>query len=452
MKHPALRLRLLLGTSASILVALVLAGIAISTLFADHVQRSLVADLNAQFVRLVALVDVDAPGLRLTQPMPDPRFEQQLSGLYWQIRDPASGITVSSRSLWDGAIAPPAALPDGGSPRSFVLAGPDGGNLIAVARKLIFDRGTAGPRTLEILVAETTQTLDGANAGFRADLIRDLAILAIVLVLAAWIQVTLGLAPLAMIRRSINAIRTGEIKTLDGPFPAEVMPLVAEVNALLEAQETSIAFSRERASDLAHGLKTNLMVLNFEAQTLREAGNETSALAIEQLTQDLAGMIDHQLALARLRHRSRIDGQRTPLLPQVLRVVDVLKRTRLGDKLTWTVEVGADVVLDIDPSDLTELLGILLENAMKWAATTVRVTTIGGQPISVLVEDDGPGLTADEIGKLGRRGQRLDERRSGTGIGISIANEIVSLNSGWLKFQRAEIGGLSAEVQIPAVA
>ena len=194
------------------------------------------------------------------------------------------------------------------------------------------------------------------------------------------------------------------------------------------------------------------MVLNFEAQTLREAGNETSALAIEQLTQDLAGMIDHQLALARLRHRSRIDGQRTPLLPQVLRVVDVLKRTRLGDKLTWTVEVGADVVLDIDPSDLTELLGILLENAMKWAATTVRVTTTGGQPISVLVEDDGPGLTADEIGKLGRRGQRLDERRSGTGIGISIANEIVSLNSGWLKFQRAEIGGLSAEVQIPAVA
>ena len=176
-------------------------------------------------------------------------------------------------------------------------------------------------------------------------------------------QVALGLAPLSAIRKGVSAVRSGESKRLAGNFPVEVLPLVNEVNALLDTQETSIAFARTRAADLAHGLKTNLTVLNVEAQELRKAGNEKSAITIEELTQDLARTIDHQLALSRLRHRSRGEVYQTPLRPQIVRVIDTLNRTPLGSALDWSVDVSDDVGVDIDPPDLTELLGVLLENA-----------------------------------------------------------------------------------------
>ena len=451
MSQPALRLRLLVGSTLSISLALVIAGFALATLFSDHVERSLVDDLNAQLNRLVALIDTDRTAPTLTQSMPDPRYEQPLSGLYWQIRDTSSGATATSRSLWDAVISPSKPLPADGSPLVERIPDPDGSAAIATARRLVFDAPNGGTRTLEVVVAETTRTLDAANAAFRDDLSRDLAILGAALVLAAWVQVTLGLAPLSAIRKGVSAVRSGESKRLAGSFPVEVLPLVNEVNALLDTQETSIAFARARASDLAHGLKTNLTVLNVEAQELRKAGNEKSAIAIEELTQDLARTIDHQLALSRLRHRSRGEVYQTPLRPQIVRVIDTLNRTPLGSALDWSVDVSDDVGVDIDPPDLTELLGVLLENATKWARRRIEVAVVAENGGTLTIEDDGPGLTPEQITRLDSRGRRLDEQKSGTGIGISIAREIVTLNAGALAFDRSIMGGLAVRIRLPGM-
>jgi signal transduction histidine kinase len=96
------------------------------------------------------------------------------------------------------------------------------------------------------------------------------------------------------------------------------------------------------------------------------------------------------------------------------------------------------------------LAGIVLENAAKWAESQVRITcaTRGGMA-ELVVEDDGKGLSDEQIARLGVRGVRLDESSAGTGLGLSIAFEIVALNRGQITVDRGELGGLRVTSRLP---
>jgi signal transduction histidine kinase len=339
-------------------------------------------------------------------------------------------------------------LPVDGTIRVARIAGPDADEALALGRRLSFERdGAAGDRVLELYVAEDTEGIRAANTAFRVDLVRALAILAVALVGATWVQVTLGLSPLGMIKRGIAAIRTGRAKTLDGNYPAEVMPLVSEVNDLLQTQDRSIEFARTRAADLAHGLKTSLTLLNGEAHDLRRSGNANAAAAIEKLTAGMSEVIDHQLRLSRLRHRTRSDFRSTPVASVAEKVIAALKKTPEGRALEWLVDIPQTTVIALDGMDLTELLGVYLENATKWARHKVSISarTRDGK-VAITIADDGPGLDDAALATLGTRGRRLDETRPGSGLGLAIGREIVALNSGELSFCRAPTGGLQVDV------
>ncbi|RYE77630.1 MAG: sensor histidine kinase, partial [Hyphomicrobiales bacterium] len=116
----------------------------------------------------------------------------------------------------------------------------------------------------------------------------------------------------------------------------------------------------------------------------------------------------------------------------------------------WKADLSPGLVVDIDRHDLTELVGVMLENAAKWGKSTVRIKARaeGGEAV-LTIADDGPGLSENEIRTLGVRGQRLDESRRGSGLGIAIALEIVAINSGTVTFGRAEEGGLLVRVALP---
>ena len=103
-----------------------------------------------------------------------------------------------------------------------------------------------------------------------------------------------------------------------------------------------------------------------------------------------------------------------------------------------------------DYEDMLELLGNLLDNACKWAESTVKCSiTADDEGISIVVEDDGPGLSDREADSLPRRGTRLDETRDGHGLGLAICKEIVKLYGGTLSFGRsAELGGLRVTAQL----
>lgn len=443
----------MVGSAAWIGLALVLAGFAISSMFSTHLERTLQADLETQLNRLVALIEPADKQPRPTQPLADPRFSLPLGGLYWQVSDPVSHAIAKSRSLWDTTLSfDKPGLTDGAF-HTIHFTGPKGVPALALVRRLTFDTEPGQKRTLDLTVAEDLTGLQKASASFRAELTRDLVVLAVILVLAAWMQVTLGLRPLASIRRGLEAIRTGRNRKLEGAFPIEVMPLVMEVNQLLATQEKSITFARDRAADLAHGLKTGLTVLTAEAESLRRQGNTASAQAIDQLAEDMAVTIDHQLSLSRLRLRSRVDHYATHLSQRAHKVVATLKKTPRGRDLVWTTDIDPDLIVDLDTPDLTELLGIVVENAAKYARTGVKVTARRAGGIARLdVEEDGPGLAPEQMSGLGVRGVRLDQRKPGSGLGLSIAREIADINQGEISFAASPLGGLKVTLTLPLAA
>lgn len=451
MKLPSIRLRLLVLAAASLIIVLVIAFYAFAATFADHTHRVLERRLSAELDRLVALVDAgpDIPTLR--QAMPDARYETPAGGIYWQIRDPSTGALARSRSLWDFVLSSTGMLPDDGLPLAEPVAGPAGQRVLLVVANLVFQRSPGEDRPLEVAVAEDLTATDTANTAFRSDLVRAVAVLALALMGTSWATIELGLSPLARIKQGISHIRSGASKTLEGAFPSEVMPLVTEVNDLLAVQESSIEFARERAADLAHGLKTSLTLLNGEAFELQQGGNKAAAARIEQLTATMSDTIDHQLRLSRLRHRARTDRQSTPLAPVVRKVVAAVRATPNGRELEWMFAIDDGVVVALDAMDLAELCGVVLENAATWARSKVSISsTLDGDRVRITVGDDGPGLDNGALARLGERGRRLDERGSGTGLGLAIAREIVTLNGGSIGFSRSTEGGLAVQIAVRA--
>jgi signal transduction histidine kinase len=277
-----------------------------------------------------------------------------------------------------------------------------------------------------------------------------LAILAAVLILAAWWQVQLGLRPLQAVRVGIEAIKRCAAKELPDSYPSELLPLVTEVNDLLRSQEKSMEFARARAADLAHGIKTPLAVLETMAETLRQQGDVEAARLLGELSGEMADRVDYQLRLSRLHLRTRTLMLSASLNSALSRTIAVLQKTRDGETLDWILDAPEALQVDIDQHDLFELVGVLLENAAKWGKTMVRVKARRiAANAEVVISDDGPGLTDDEIGSIGARGQRLDLSTKGSGLGLAIAMEIVSINNGSVVPGKADEGGLRITLTLP---
>jgi signal transduction histidine kinase len=440
----SLRLRLLAGAALWIAAALILAGLAIGYLFVDNIDANVRLGLSASLNRIVALLDPtsDPPGL--TGALPDPRYDSPDSGIYWQVENLANHAMGRSRSLFDFTLSPPSGFPAAGE--NFVaLAGPDGQSLSALIRTIRFD----DQHIYRVIVAENRAPLNESIARFGLQLTLALIILGIVLAAAALLQVRLGLGPLGALRAGVEAVRKGRQDRLPTGYPAEVQGLVSEVNELLAAQEQSVRFAQQRASDLAHGLKTPLAVLGTIAADLRETGNETPAQSLEVIASEMAERIDFQLRLSRLRLRPRTHELSANLEDAVSRTLAVIRRTPEGEHLTIETHL-LPLIVDIEPRDLIELVGALIENAAKWAGSRIELEAKPEDGAALLqISDDGPGLSPEDISRIGQRGQRLDESSKGSGLGVAIAHEIAALNGGRIRFGRAAMGGLEVRVTLP---
>jgi signal transduction histidine kinase len=447
-KLHSLRLRLLAGAGLWILVALLLAGLAIVSIFAATVERDQHEDLLAGLDQVLSSIEPNAPLADLTPRLNDPRYTTPAGGLYWQVVDLDTGELGQSRSLWDTEVRAPEP-PQAGAAVFAHVPGPQGQTLGILTQDVQLE-ANAGPRRLRASIAEDLGLRGRDLRRFATDIATALLAVGAALVLAAWLQVYLGLRPLRALQRAVEDVVQGRSKRLDGPYPAEVSPVVHEVNALLLSHERAIQFARTRADDLAHGLKTPLAVLTATAGRLRAEGDTGNAEVLELLSEEMAERIDYQLRLAQLRMRSAEHVLTASLDQVLLRSVTVMRKAGRGPELFWKLDV-APASVDMDPHDLMELVGVLLENAGKWARSQVEVICRpDGEMAEFIIRDDGPGLSDEDIARLGKRGGRLDEERSGTGFGISIAREVLELNGGTLSIGRSEAGGLEATVRIPS--
>ncbi len=440
MRWASLRLRLVAGGMIAILVALAVAGAGMVLLFQRHVSRTMAADLDVHLKQLLAGIDVGSDGrLVITRQPADPRFEEPLSGLYWQVTDDRDQM-LRSRSLWDTTLRLPPDEPGPSEVHQHEVDGPGDARVLVAERSVLM---TAGDRRVRVRAAVASDLSRAAEAvkAFAKDLSVALGLLALVLAIATSIQVSLGLRPLALLRRGVSEIRAGHRKHLPTAVPSEVEPLVEEVNALLDVQEREIVRSRGRAADLAHGFKTPLAALLADAARLRDRGDNKMARDIEAVADAMSRHVDRELALARLRSGARSIGAAvTELRPLLSSLLTTLARTPYGERVLFERSIPEGLRIPLDRTDLAEVLGNLLENAAHHAKARVRIAAVA-DPLAVVVEDDGEGIPEDQIARVLERGGRLDEQGPGAGLGLAIVQDVLEAYRWRLQITRSDLGG-----------
>jgi signal transduction histidine kinase len=441
MNRGSLRLRLLLAGAVSVFAALTLSALGLVLLFERHVERRVEAELGIYLDQIVAGLDRGGDNALTMSRMPaDPRFGNPLSGLYWQIQ--AGEAVLRSRSLWDAELVLPSDELADGAVHRHRIPGPGGSELIALERSVTLPARLGGG-AMRAAVAIDTGDIAAATRAFAVDLLPYLTVIAVFLIAAAYAQVVVGLQPLAAVRKRLAAIRDGEARRLGHAFPDEILPLTTEVDALLEARETQVERARARAGDLAHGLKTPLQVLVGDVERLRAKGEHGIAREIEQVASTMRRHVDRELARARMGVDSSNACAR--IAGVVDRVVAVVARTPAGARLAWSVDIPAETVARIDPDDLAEAIGNLVENAARHAhaRVSIRARHKAGF-IIVTVADDGPGIPQERLEEALLRGGRLDRSENGAGLGLAIVRDIAEAWGGRLEI-RTSPAGLEAD-------
>lgn len=439
----SLRLRLALAGALAILIALGLTALGLSQLFGAHVERRAVAEMQVQLDQVLAGLARGEDGLTLARAPADPRFDRPYGGLYWQIEAPA-GLT-RSRSLWDSALdLPDDTLSDGGV-HLHRLIGPEGAPLLVLERSVILPQRLGGGAARVALGMAATE-LEAARRAFMADLAPYLGLLALGLMAAGWVQLSVGLRPLHGLGSRVAALRAGQADRMGHEWPVEVRPVASEIDALLAAREAETERARARAADLAHGLKTPLQALMGEAARLRSSGDAARADAIEDTARAMRRTVDRELARARTAARAADAVADAAQVAE--RVIAVLQRTPDGSHLDWQIKIPPATHIALDEADLSEALGALAENAARHARSRVTLSAHSQDGMVLLsTRDDGPGIPEDRRATLIARHGRADE--SGSGLGLSIAAEIAEAAGGHLTLSGAK-PGLTATLGLPA--
>ncbi len=454
MRASSLALRLFLSATVWTAIILVITGFVLSGLYRQAVERAFDQRLGAYLKTLIA--DIAAPEVpfeRTGQSLGEPLFELPLSGWYWQVQrlDAARPESQSSRSLWDSALprldqSHPTEV-DGS--RKDNVPGPEDQRLRMVERAI--DLGDEG-RFLIAVAGDASEVEDEISAFNRALLI-TFAALAAVLLLTTLFQVRFGLAPLKRISESLAAIRGGRAAKLDGAFPVEIEPLARETNALIEANREIVERARTHVGNLAHALKTPISVMVNEAAT---RPSDPLAAKVAEQTSIMRDQVARHLERARLAARVAVVGTVTDVLPVVQSLTRTMEKTHHGKKLAFDLDAPQPARFLGERQDLEEMVGNLVDNACKWAGARVAIEIVPERPaagrevVRIVVDDDGPGLSPAERAQVAQRGRRLDESKPGSGLGLSIVVELAQLYGGTLNLGTAPIGGLRAELVLPA--
>jgi signal transduction histidine kinase len=283
-----------------------------------------------------------------------------------------------------------------------------------------------------------------------------LALVAIAAMVAGFRIVRAGLRPLDEMRRRLAAVQSGAAPQVDGSYPAEVQPLVHDLNALLAHQERAVGRAVAKAGDLAHGLKTPLAVIAQEAERAAGAGQGELAAAIAEQVERMRRQIDYHLAHARAAASGATPGARCAVRDSADGLSRTLLRLHAERGLAIDVRVAPEHIVRCERQDLDEMLGNLVDNACKWARGRVVIAAAGSTSpagsaaILITVDDDGPGLPPAMREAVLQRGVRADEAAPGSGIGLAIVRELAELHGGLVVLDASPAGGLRASLRLPA--
>lgn len=397
--------------------------------------------LNERLVQVsVALSYGPASEEALSRSLIDPAYLRPYSGRYWQVENLETQENYVSPSLFDAILDPPAS--PGAQPVAWQGAGPAGA-VRGLAQNITLEDGSAWTITvaesLDALVDQRRIVINGAAAVF--------LMLGLLSVAGAAALTSAILRPIEKLASEIENRWAAGVRLEPEAYPREIVPLVNDVNALVDRNRDIVSRARRRAADLAHALKTPASALRNELDTLEGHGADVSA------ARETLGRIDAQIKRTLTRMQAEYaaaDVHTSTSVPGAFARLERLFRSSAGSRdVQLSMTADASLSLPINPQDFEEALGNLTDNALKWAASRVTVTARGAGPhVDVEVEDDGPGVAEDKLSAILEPAYRIDTSMSGSGLGLAITADLVRAYGGEMDIGRSDaLGGLRVRLR-----
>lgn len=445
--------RLLLASALLLPVFLGLTGYFLLNAF----QHSLTEAENAQLRGHIYLLfsaaelveDNTSPVLHMPGALMEPDFERVNSGLYAFIYDHEGQLIWRSNS---------AALLNAPNANDFSAATRIGQlitqPLILAAHPLfsahydvVWEDNDGAGHLFRFVVIHTRATFDATLGAYRTQLWRWLGTAALLLLFAQTVILRWGLRPLHHLAVALKAMQSGETSDIVGEHPRELQEVVNNLNQVLARENALRQRYRNSLSDLAHSLKTPLAILQSKASP---SVNDTDLR--DTLNEQIARMnqvVTYQLQRA-------VSDQQQGLLHQVdvalaaQRLFTALDKVYREKNVAYAVHIPAGTVFLGDEQDLLEVLGNLLDNAFKYCTKHVElIAETRAEGVVLRIGDDGPGVPPEAHDRIIQRGQRLDTRLAGQGIGLAVVTDIIKSYGGTLTIGSSRWQGAEFTLSLP---
>jgi two-component system sensor histidine kinase PhoQ len=451
---PSVSRRLLIAVALPLLLFFVLTVAALDAVFRHLSETAMRELLQEQIVALVTAVDLDRNGALVVNLLdPESRLDVAGSGQYASLRDENGRLLWNSPSLAGTGLVLGSRLAVGGVAFREERAR-DGTVVAQLSRGLQWEYGAGLTRKLVFTAAESTAPQRRQLWRFRQQMALWFGTLALALLATMAWMMRRALAPVRRLEQEIAAVELGSAQQLGDGYPRELAGVARGLNALLHSERNRIARYRDTLGNLAHSLKTPLAVIRAsldgsEADPARQA---TIQLEIDRMAQIVA----HQLKRAAAGGGATLGQAAVPVLPLVTDLRAALLKVHARKDLRIEIDVPAELGFLGDSGDIFELLGNVVDNACKWCRGCVRVSAQlesareVAQRLSIVVEDDGHGIAAQDRARVIERGVRADELVPGHGLGLAMVRETVALYGGrFLLGDSLALGGARVELQLP---
>ena len=421
---------------------IVVTALALERAFEQSAHSAMRDRLFAQLYLVMAATEVRGDGqLELPAELSETRFNLPGSGLSARIGNDKGDTLWQSPSAVGLQLPTPSNHPDG---EQFGLLNIKGEELFMASLAIEWQTDPIS-LPLQFSVTESPRPYFAQINRYRQTLWGWLGAMAAVALLALLAALSWGLRPLRTAASELAAIESGKQEGLQQEYPRELKRLTDNINTLLRHEHAQQARYKNALGDLAHSLKTPLAVLRG-----LDSDSAAESRTLHEQIDRMDNIVQYQLQRAATAGRQQVLAAPLLLRPTIERLLATLQKVYFDKGVKVELALQEKVAFHGNEGDLMELLGNLLDNAFKWASSTIYIAArCEGETLQLEVADDGPGIDAAQADQVLQRGVRLDEATPGHGIGLPLVRDIVAAYGGGLEIGRATLGGALFRLQLP---
>jgi two-component system, OmpR family, sensor histidine kinase PhoQ len=445
-RSTSLRVRLMFFTAVLAVLFMVALLAAVRGAFVIALEQSIEKRLASEANALISVARLDDGRLSMPEKLPDEKLNTLEAKLLGFIYDREGNLVWQSRSSLDESVEY-RPLFDGQGHVFEQGRDDDGHEFFIYDMELTLLRGQ--DVSFSVVTMQPASDYHAMYTGFMEQLYLWLGVTLLVLLGLLWFGLTLGFRSLREVSSELDAVEAGTRASLSEHHPRELLRLTGSLNRLLESERQQRERYRHSLDDLAHSLKTPLAVLQSVAEVIAtEPQNREQALVLQQQIERMSQQIGYQLQRASLRKSGlvRHSVRLGPLLDTLCAALDKVYRDK---QVTVQRDFAAEQHVPMERGALLELLGNLLENSYRLSLGRIRMSVKRqGRVLELRVEDDGPGVPADQRERILRRGERLDAQHPGQGIGTAVVKDIIESYGGELLLEDSAMGGACFRVRL----